>query len=237
MNHDQVQAYGLWWLVFVNSTIFIFFAFSFTHPKTKQDWRSFGAFSGFVLALFAEMYGFPLTIYFLSGWIARHYPGTDPLSHDSGHLWHTLLGLRGNPHFDVLHVLSIVLVTGGFYLLASSWKVLFQAQREKSLATSGPYRYVRHPQYDAFVLIMFGFLLLWPTLLTLLMFPVLLWMYVRLAKREEAEVARAFGDTYFKYAEHTPRFIPDWGLKAWQPKENVRQFPGKKAPSSYAKFK
>ena len=94
------SAYGLWTLVILNSAIFIFFAFSSTKPQTKTDWRRFGAFSAFVIALFTEMYGFPLTIYFLSGWLAEKYPGIDFLSHENGHLLHTLLGFEGNPHLS-----------------------------------------------------------------------------------------------------------------------------------------
>jgi protein-S-isoprenylcysteine O-methyltransferase Ste14 len=207
MIHDT-QAYGLWSLVILNSIIFIYFAFSFTRPKTKRDWRSFGAFSAFVVALFAEMYGFPLTIYLLSGWLGKHFPQLDLLSHDSGHLLHTLLGLKGNPHWDPLHITSNVLLIFGFYLLAGSWKVLYRAQRDHALACTGPYAHVRHPQYDGFILILFGFLLQWPTILTVLMFPVLVIMYAHLAKKEEREITTQLGQQYTEYAKRTPAFIP-----------------------------
>lgn len=205
MNTD---AYGLWPLVIINSAVFIIFAFSFTKPKTSRDWRSFGAFSAFIVALFAEMYGFPLTIYLLSGWLQSRYAGADIFSHDAGHLWHTLLGWKSDPHTDPLHLLSFVFIGGGFILLSSAWKALYQAQRKHGLATTGPYAKVRHPQYDAFVLIMFGFLLQWPTILTLLMFPVLVWMYVRLACAEERDAEMEFGERWREYAAHTPGFIP-----------------------------
>ena len=93
-------AYGLWALVLIHSAIFIVFAFSFTRPKTSRDWRSLGAFSAFVVALFTEMYGFPLTIYLLSGWLTERFPQADILSHESGHLWRTLFGWEGDPHSD-----------------------------------------------------------------------------------------------------------------------------------------
>ncbi len=207
MSHDM-PAYGLWSLVVINSAIFILFAFSFFKPKTTRDWRTFGTFSAFIVALFVEMYGFPLTIYLLSGWLTRKFPGVDPLSHDFGHLWYTLLGFKGNPHLNPIHIASNLIILGGFIVLSSAWRVLFQAQQKGTLATTGAYAYVRHPQYVAFILIMFGFLLQWPTLVTLAMFPLLVTLYVKLAYREEREVRAAFGAAWDTYAAKTPAFIP-----------------------------
>lgn len=208
---DMAPAYGLWSLVIINSLVFIIFAFSFAKPQSPRDWRTFGAFSAFLVALFTEMYGFPLTIYLLSGWLTSRFPGVDFASHDGGHLLEVAFGWRGNPHFGPFHVLSAIVIGGGFWLLADAWKVLYAAQRSRKLAISGPYARIRHPQYAGFVLIMFGFLLQWPTLVTVVMFPILVTMYVLLAKREEAEAERAFGGAWRAYAARTPRFIPRLG--------------------------
>lgn len=205
---DDAPAYGLWPLVVINTAVFAIFALSFTRPKTGRDWRSFGAFSAFLVALFTEMYGFPLTIYLLSGWLGSRYPALDPFSHTAGHLWETLLGWEGDPHLNPLHLLSNLVIGGGFILLAAAWDVLYKAQRAGRLATTGPYARLRHPQYTGFILIMLGFLLQWPTLPTLAMFPVLVTMYVRLARREEREALAAFGEAYATYAATTPAFVP-----------------------------
>lgn len=207
----QSSGYGLWSLVIINSLVFIIFAFSFAKPQSKRDWRTFGAFSAFIVALFTEMYGFPLTIYLLSGWLASRMPGIDLFSHDAGHLLEELFGWRGNPHFGPFHILSNILIVAGFFVLASAWKVLYSAQRRHSLATTGAYARIRHPQYAGFVIIMFGFLLQWPTIVTLAMFPVLVYMYLRLARSEEKEVRAKFGETYARYAERTPAFFPRIG--------------------------
>lgn len=208
MDHSTAPAYGLWSLVVINSLVFIIFAFSFAKPQSSRDWRSFSAFSAFLIALFTEMYGFPLTIYLLSGWLAQQFPGVDFLSHDAGHLLEVIFGWRSNPHFGPFHILSTILIVLGFWLLASAWKVLYAAQRTRRLATTGPYARVRHPQYIGFVLIMTGFLLQWPTLVTLAMFPVLVFMYWRLARREEEDAREAFSDAYRRYEENTPAFLP-----------------------------
>ena len=208
MNPQDAPAYGLWPLVLINAAVFIFFAFSFTKPRTARDWRSFGAFSAFLVALFTEMYGFPLTIYLLSGWLASSFPGLDLLSHNGGHLLQTLIGWKGNPHFSPIHLVSDGLIAGGFILIGAAWDVLYKAQRAHQLATTGPYAYLRHPQYIGFVAIMLGFLVQWPTIITLIMFPILVTMYVRLARREEREALAEFGEDYARYAAATPAFVP-----------------------------
>src|SRR3546814_3952210 len=107
------------------------------------------------------MYGFPLTIYLPSGWLQSRYPGVNWLSHDAGHLLEMLFGWEANPHFGPFHLLSFAFIGGGFVLISAAWKVLYDAQRQRELATTGVYAYVRHPQYGGFILVMFGFLLQW----------------------------------------------------------------------------
>jgi len=202
------QPYGLWGLAAANAAIFVVFAFSFFRPNTPRDWRSFGAFSAFLVALFAEMYGFPLTIYVLSGWLQSRYPAVDWFSHDAGHLLEMLFGWKSNPHFGPFHVLSFALIGAGFLLISVAWKTLYRAQREGRIATEGAYAYVRHPQYVGFVLVLLGFLVQWPTLLTLAMFPLLVVMYGRLARMEEREVLRQCGEAYSAYMRKVPAFFP-----------------------------
>lgn len=200
--------YGLWDVAIINAGIFIVFAFSFVRPRTARDWRSFGAFSAFLVALFTEMYGFPLTIYVLSGWLQSLRPGVDLFSHSNGHLWETLFGWGGDPHTNFLHLFSNMMLSGGFLLLAVAWPVLYRAQRAGRLATGGIYALIRHPQYVGFIVIMFSLLLEWPTILTAIMFPVLVIMYVRLARKEESEALDVFGEEYTQYASVTPAFLP-----------------------------
>lgn len=204
----ESPAYGLWPLVIINAAVFIIFAFSFTKPKTIRDWRSFGMFSAFIIALMTEMYGFPLTIYLLSGWLSSKFPGMNLYSHDMGHLWYTLFGWTGDPHFSPFHILSYIFIGGGFIMLSSAWEKLYKAQKQHKLATNGLYARIRHPQYVGFVAIMFGFLLQWPTIVTFVMFPVLVLMYARLAKLEEKEMIKTFGKEYENYIKKTPAFMP-----------------------------
>lgn len=201
-------AYGLWALAAVNAVVFLIFAFSFGRPRTALEWRSFGGFSAFVVALFTEMYGFPLTLYVLSGWLQSKYPKLDLLAHDAGHLWHTLFGLKGPAHANALHVAGNVLIVGGFVLIVLAWRALWVAQRAGRIAAHGLYAIVRHPQYLGFMLILLGLLLQWPTLLTLAMFPVLVWMYVRLARKEEQDMQARFGEAYVRSVAGRPRFVP-----------------------------
>ncbi|MEH0844814.1 isoprenylcysteine carboxylmethyltransferase family protein [Micromonospora sp. CPCC 205711] len=200
-------AYGLWPLVILNTALFVLFAASFFHPRTGRDWRAMGAFTAFLLALFTEMYGAPLTVYLLSGWLGSRFPALRA-THAGGHLFNDLVGWTGDPHLSPFHLASYVLIGAGFWLISAAWRVLHEAARINRLAMTGPYAHVRHPQYDGFLLIMIGFLLQWPTIPTLVMFPILLAVYLRLARAEERDVAARFGDAWLAYARRVPAFVP-----------------------------
>lgn len=199
--------YGLWALVVINTVLLVVFAAGFFHPRTGRDWRALGGFSAFAVALFTEMYGFPLTIYLLAGPLGNRFPNLG-LSHAEGHLWNDLIGWQLDPHISPFHLAAYVFIVAGFVLIGAGWRQLYSAARLESLATSGVYRHLRHPQYAGFLAIMIGFLLMWPTLPTLIMFPGLVWMYRRLAIREETEVAARFATAWTDYAARTPRFLP-----------------------------
>ncbi len=200
-------AYGLWPLVILNTALFALFAVSFFHPRTSRDWRAMSAFTAFLVALFTEMYGVPLTVYLLSGWLGSKVPALQA-THAGGHLWNDLIGWTGDPHLSPFHLASYAFIGGGFWLISAAWRVLHDAAQTNRLASTGPYARVRHPQYDGFLLIMIGFLLQWPTIPTLVMFPVLVFVYTRLARAEEREVATRFGDAWPAYAAVTAGFIP-----------------------------
>ena len=201
------SAYGLWPLVIVNTLLFVVFGLSLFHPKTHRDWRAMGAYTAFLVALFTEMYGFPLTIYLLGSWLGTQFPLLRD-THAGGHLWNDLIGWTGDPHLSPFHPASYLGIGAGFWLIAVSWRHLHAAAQADRLATTGPYAWVRHPQYDGFLLVMIGFLRQWPTIPTLVMFPVLVFIYARLARTEEREVAQRFGAAWDDYAACTPAFVP-----------------------------
>jgi protein-S-isoprenylcysteine O-methyltransferase Ste14 len=198
---------GLWTVLIVNTVVILLCAVGLYQPSSRRDWRAMGMFSAFIVALFVEMYGFPLTVYLLSAWLGSHYPGLT-ISQGGGHLWADLIGWHADPRLSPFHLASYVAIAGGFALIGSGWRVLWQAHRTRSLATTGLYARLRHPQYAGFLLIMVGFLLQWPTLATVVVFPVLVRRYWRLALVEEAEVSRRHGTAWELYASHTPRLIP-----------------------------
>lgn len=204
---DVSYAYGFWTLVIVNVGLFAFFILSFLAPVKKREWRSMGVTIAFFVALFTEMYGFPLTVYILTAVLGSRYPILNPFSHAGGHLWVVFSG-GGAVMMNVIHIISNGLVIIGFFIMWKGWKLIHGAKEE--LVMEGPYSYVRHPQYSGLFLVMVGMLIQWPTVITGMMFPVLIFVYHRLSKLEESEMIRNFGDTYHRYMEQTPMFVPRW---------------------------
>jgi len=200
-----LYGYGFWSLVVFNAAFFVIFVVSFLTPLRRREWRSFGVYSAFIVALFTEMYGFPLTIYILTSVLGSRYPALNPFSHASGHLWVALFG-GGAAMMTAIHIVSNILMLGGLVIIHQGWRQIHRAQG--ALATDGIYAWVRHPQYSGLFLITIGLLIQWPTVVTLLTWPILLVMYVRLARREEADMERQFGDAYRAYANRVPRFFP-----------------------------
>ena len=198
--------YNNWLMVGVSIGLTLYFVKSVFKPRTKTDWSTYRSFGAFVIALFAEMYGFPLTIYLLAPVLGSRL--NLDLTHDNGHLLNTLLGFKGDPHFSPPHMLSYILIIGGAFLIENAWEILYKSTKVGKVATSGAYKYIRHPQYVGFSLIIVGFLLQWPTLITILMAPFLLWRYASLSKLEEKEIEAKYGNEYRKYKKQTPAYIP-----------------------------
>lgn len=201
-------AYGFWTTVAFSILIVLFLTFIFIKPKNKFEWRSMGAFIGFIVALFTEMYGIPLTIYFLSGWLGNKYPVLDPFSHSSGHLVLVFLGLSHSvAAMTVLHIVSNGIIFFGFYLVYKGWKLIHDSKKNELVAW-GIYSQIRHPQYTGLFLVTIGFLIQWPTIITLFMWPILMFTYYRLTKREDKELESKFGKNFLEYKERVPAFIP-----------------------------
>jgi len=206
MHGQDIQyGYGFWSLVVVNVAIFVLLALSFLTPVQRREWRSFGVFTAFVVALFTEMYGIPLTIYVLTAVLGSRYPALNPFSHASGHLWITLFG-GGAWMSGVIHLVSNALMGAGLVSMWAGWRKIHQAQG--ALVTDGVYARVRHPQYAGLFLITVGMLVQWPTIITAATWPILLTVYYRLARREEREAEARYGEAYRVYRARVPMFVP-----------------------------
>lgn len=205
---NEEYAYGMWVIVAFNVGLFLFFILSFIKPTQRIEWRNMGIVTAFLVALFSEMYGFPLTIYLLTGWLGDAYPVLQPYSHMYGHLWVVVFG--GSTMAWVLVMgISLLFMLAGYTLMSKGWKAVHGAHGQ--IVTDGVYAYVRHPQYTGLFLLIIGFLIQWPTLLTILMAPILVFAYIHLSRREEQAMYERFNHNYTQYIGQKPMFFPSFG--------------------------
>jgi len=203
--NEAVSHSGVWGIAAIMIVIASWFFYRYLAPKTWREWASAGLVQGFIIALYAEMYGFPLTIYLM----VRFF-GLDSANLNSS-LWSTLLGV-GELGMMISMVLGYALLFFGIGLFAKGWRELYRAQKEKRLATDGLYAFVRHPQYTGLFVGLFGEgVVHWPTIFSVALFPVIVLAYWLLARSEEKRVLEEFGDEYRAYRRRVPMFIPRIG--------------------------
>lgn len=212
--------YGHWRAVLITSGIFIAFLFGFARPRRRGEWRNAGLYVAFVISLFTEMYGIPLTIYLLAPILGLP---TWAFGLNESHLWAFTLDRLGIMpiHMAVYLVMlvSMAFIVTGVVLLAVGWATVHRGQGV--LVTAGIYRLLRHPQYLGLILVVLGFNIQWPTLPTLLMGPILIVMYAWLARCEDEELASRFGETFLIYAARTPGFLPWTGSGRYRGRERA----------------
>lgn len=207
--NDFSMHYGHWGWVLIMVLIASWVLYRFVAPRSWRDWMGAGLVQAFIIALYAEMYGFPLTIYLLTGFL-----GIDlPLTGFSGHLWATMLGY-GATGAMLEMMLGGVFIVVGLALLIRGWVQVYRTSLEGKLATQGVYGLVRHPQYTGIMLAVFGQVIHWPTVITLLLFPLIVLAYVRLATREESALTERFGEVYQTYRQRVPMLFPR--LRNWR---------------------
>lgn len=193
---------GMWGLAVVVIVAVSWVMYRYLAPATWKEWAQAGVLQAFIIAFYAEMYGFPLTIYFL----ARFF-GLDMAWSEGGNLWTQLFGT------PMAHVVAMILgytvVFSGAALVADGWRSVHTARREGRMVTEGAYAAVRHPQYSGLFLIVIGESLIhWPTIVSVAAVPIIVLSYTVLARREERQMLERFGEQYRAYARSVPMFIP-----------------------------
>ena len=207
MNEDIAHS-GAWGLAVIMVLAASWFLYRFLAPKSWREWAGVGLVQAFLIALYAEMYGFPLTIY-----LVARFSGLDRPDLNAS-LWSTLLGV-GEAGMLLSMLLGYALLFAGLGIFVQGWRELHRAHREKRLAMDGLYGLVRHPQYTGLFIGLFGEgVVHWPTLFSVAVFPVIVLAYVLLARREERQMVERFGEQYRAYRRRVPMFVPrpgQWG--------------------------
>ena len=217
--NENIAHSGAWGLAVIMILVASWFLYRYLAPKSWREWAGAGLVQAFLIALYAEMYGFPLTIY-----LVARFSGLDRVDLNAS-LWSTVLGV-GEAGMLISMLLGYALLFAGLGIFIQGWRELHRAHRENRLATDGLYGLIRHPQYTGLFIGLFGEgVVHWPTLFSVAVFPVIVLAYVLLARREERQVLERFGEQYRPYRRRVPMFFPrpgQWGRLFERPEPVAR---------------